>query len=429
MTAWMVEEYIEDFLWLSSQLQNALGKFSKQAARNVGPLLESVVVTGAGFDGERYVLEVEYVLIEPWRIKTFLAQARLPVSHDTTNVTVSWQHAESSQTFALKDAHESRTATLRLPGKWLRVEGEIRIGSIPVRTYFEIPEGIWVEMSQHANALYALGLVNKAESLRKRAEDELRALLRLWDDWLDDKRPTCELAPEIQARYQAYVVAASEWKKAFLEARDFIHRTMPDVRPPKDVVGLPEVLPPERWPERRKLQATIETLASQAETIAQSIAPVVTDLTEKYSSVKLQIEATAKEAAADIAALRMRGAPQEEIDAVKARAKAKIAELKRAFAREAEATMRQLKTALKQVQDLAERAKYLTCHGAQPQEYIVKPKVEVMPTAPTEPAAPATAPAGPPAAPPTPTAPPPQPPPPTPPLPAGAPRRIEVVMV
>jgi len=370
-TAWLIEEMVENILWTISTLERSLGAFTKQGAKNVGPLVENVAVTCAGYDGEHYYINIEYVMWEPWRIKFFLAQARLPVASDNENVTVTWQHATTSQTFALKDAHVSRTALLKLPAKLLKVEGEVRIGVIPVRTYFEIPAQLWVEMEEHAAALQAIALCNKVEALRKKAEDELEALLRLWQRWHSDEEPTCKLLPEIQARYAAYRAAAEEWRKAFGDAVNFIRTRLPKLILPKDTYGLVEVLPPERWPPRTKLESTIRSLVSQAETIAASVGPLVNDLMEKYTATRARIEAIAKEAVADITTLRRRGAMVEDIEAVKAKAKALIIEERRKFAREAETTMNSLRTILNQLQQLAERIVYLSCYGAQPQEYII----------------------------------------------------------
>jgi hypothetical protein len=371
---WMIEEYIEDARTIAMMLMQSAGKFSKQSATGKGAWLADVFVTGAGFDDPYYLIDIEFSLLEQYQLQVALSQARIPVLiTDTTNITVEFDGCESSVTFPASEAHTLHKTRVRQKARVYRVNAKIRIGSVTLNTYVDIPVQVWLELEQNLKYIRGAALLNRAAELYTKAKDELEALQRLWREWLDDQRPTCELAPEIQTRMTNYNTYATQWKQAHAEAMKFIYTELPELKPPKNTEGLPIVLPFEQWPQRTKLATTLESLASQAETIASSIAASVEDLKAKADVVLASIEKEAKDAVADILEMKRRGELTERIDARKAEAKARIAALKNAFTREAESTLRSIRTAKKQIEDIAARVKYLTCQGAKPQEYLIKP--------------------------------------------------------
>lgn len=380
MTGFLVEEFIEDFLWASSMIQQLMGKFTKQGAVRADLPFASVFVTGSGWDGENYLIDLEFTLIEPWKIRAALLVTKpLTALTGRFNVTVDIPHADRAVTFDLENATESRTVRLKLPGKWTILTATINVDGTVWKANIELPASLWAELEQHRIALQALALVNKAIELRQAAEDELKALERLWERWLDDKEPTCELMPEIQARHQAYTTAAKEWEKAFLEARDYIYRHLPDVKPPKQSKSLPTVLPPEEWPERNALNARLESLASQAESILNGVMPEINTVIEKSDTVSKEIEAIANDAVADMIEARRRGEPEERIAAIRTKAVKDIQAKRDAYAKEVAAAKRKLQNAIGQINSILATVKYLLCQGAKPQEYLIKPKVEVTP--------------------------------------------------
>ena len=380
MVGFLIEEFIEDMLWASSMLQQMMGKFSKQGAVRADLPFASVFVTGAGWDGERYLVDLEFNFIEPWKIRAALLTTKpLTALTGKFNVTVDIPHADRAVTFDLDNATEVRSVRLRLPGKWTILTATINVDGTIWKANIELPASLWAEMERHRVALEALALVNKATELRRAAEDELKALERLWERWLDDKEPTCELMPEIQARFRAYTTAAKEWEKAFKEARDYIYRHLPDVKPPKESRSLPVVLPPEQWPERSALNARINALASQAESIVNSVMPDINYVIEKSDTVQKEIESIANDATADMIKARQRGEPEERIKAIRAAAIAAIKERRSAYAKEIAAAKRKLQNAIGQVMQIAETAKYLLCQGAKPQEYLIETTGKVTP--------------------------------------------------
>jgi len=374
---WMIEEYIEDARTIAMMLMQSAGKFSKLGATGKGNLLTDAFITGAGYDEPYYLIDIDFSLPTAWQIQMWLSAARIPVQvTDNTNITVEFDGCEQSVTFPASEAHTLHKTRVRQKTRVFRVNGKITIGGVTINTYVDIPVQVWLELDENLKYIKGAALLNKAAELYDKAEDELNALRRLWNEWLDDQRPTCELAPEIQTRMTNYNTWAQRWKQAFAEAIKFIYTELPELKPPKNAEGLPVLLPFEQWPERKKLATRLDSLASQAETIASSIAASVEDLKAKADVVLSSIEKEAKDAVADILEMKKRGVPPERIDARKAEAKARIKALINAFTKEAESTLRSIRTAKKQIENIASTIKYLTCQGAKPQEYLVKPAIQ-----------------------------------------------------
>jgi hypothetical protein len=377
---WRIAMQILDIPALISKIQDAQKQEPSGPVRSWGPFFTSVQITGASWDGSYYYIEIQYTLVDPGTFKAyFLIPALFLQITDSTVVTVEIEKATSAQTFTVAESNMVHKATLKLDRPQTRFRVNISAGGYASGSYFEISPEMWAMIERRAKLVTATALASKEETLYEKATQELNALKALWDEWHGDSRPTCELANEIRTHMSLYNQAAAAWEDAYKQLRDFVAANLADLMPPATRVSLPEVLPFEQWPPRRKLKETLEALASQAENIAQSIATDVADLMTKAEATEAQIEATKSAAVADMIEARRRGAPEEEINKIRDAAKAKIKSYIASFTLEARRVQNLIKTARNQIADIGKRIDYLTCSETEETKYLYPPKLEVTP--------------------------------------------------
>jgi len=383
---WRIAAQVMQVPLLISKIQDAQKQEPRGPVRAWGPFFASVEVTGATWDGSYYYINIQYTLVDPGTFKAhFLIPALFFQITDSTAVTVEIEKATSAQTFTVAETSMVHKATLKLDRPQTRFNVKITAGSYPSGSWFEIDPSLWAQIERRSKLATAAALASKEETLYEKAVQELNALKALWQEWHQDARSTCELANEIQTHMSLYNQAAAAWEQAYKQLHDFVAANLSDLMPPATRVSLPQVLPFEQWPPRRKLKATLEALASQAESIAQSIATDVADLMTKAEAVEAQIEAIKSAAIADMIEARKRGAPPEEIEKIKETAKARIKAAMASFALEARRVLTLITNAKKQIADIGKRIDYLTCSQAEESQYLYPPKLEVTPTPPRPP--------------------------------------------
>jgi hypothetical protein len=261
---------------------------------------------------------------------------------------------------------------------------KITAGSYASGSWFEIDPAMWAQIERRSKLVTAAALASKEEALYEKALQELNALKALWQEWHQDARPTCELANEIRTHMALYNQAAAAWEDAYRQLHEFVAANLSDLMPAQTRISLPQVLPFEQWPMRRKLKETLEALASQAESIAQSIATNIADLMTKAEATEAQIESVKAAAIADMIEARKRGAPPEEIEKIKEAAKARIKAALASFTLEARKVLTLITTSKKQIAEIGKRIDYLTCSETEESKYLYPPKLEVT-TAPPRP--------------------------------------------
>jgi hypothetical protein len=371
---------ILDIPALISRIQDAQKQEPKGPVKAWGPFFADVEVTGATWDGTYYYIEVQYTLVDPGTFKAyFLIPALFLQITDKTPVTVEIEKATSAQTFTVAETNMVHKATLKMEKPQTRFTVKITAGSYASGSYFEISPEMWALIERRSKLVTAAALASKEETLYEKAQQELNALKALWNEWHSDSRPTCELANEIRTHMSLYNQAAAAWEDAYKELRDFVAANLADLTPPATRVSLPTVLPFEEWPIRRKLKETLEALASQAENIAQSIATDVADILTKANAAEAAINAEKADTVADMIKAKRSGATQEEIDAIKERAKARIKSIIASFTVEARRVQNLIKTARNQIADIMKRIDYLTCSESEESKYLYPPKLEVTP--------------------------------------------------
>ena len=387
-TGWRIAAEIMHVPLLISRIQDAQKVEPKGPVKAWGPFFTSVEVTGATWDGSYYYVEIQYTMVDPGTFKAyFLIPALFFQITDQTPVTVEIEKATSAQTFAVAESNIVHKATLKLDRPQTRFRVKITAGSYTSGSYFEIDPSMWAQIERRSKLVTAAALASKEEALYEKAIQELSALKALWAEWHGDARPACELANEIRTRMALYNQAAAAWEQAYKQLYDFVAANLSDLMPAQTRVSLPQVLPFEQWPPRRKLKETLEALASQAESIAQSIATNVADLVTKAEATEAQINAAVAAAVADMIEARKRGAPPEEIEKIKEAAKARIKAALASFTLEARKVLTLITNAKKQIADIGKRIDYLTCGETEESKYLYPPKLEVTPPPPRPPTA------------------------------------------